>query len=71
MVRAAGRLHDAAAAALDRGIDEFQPVGLKPREGAGFVDLHEPAVAHHVAREDGPESALNVGPIHHRTSTRE
>ena len=48
----AGGLDDAALALGDRGVEELDPVGLEPREGARLVGFHEPAVTDHVSREN-------------------
>jgi hypothetical protein len=48
----AGRLDDAALALRDRRIDQLKPHGLEPSERAGFVDLHQAAIADHACGQD-------------------
>ena len=54
----------------DGGIDEFEPVGLEPRERARLVGLHQPAVADHVGGEDRREPALWSRHVHFQVPSR-
>ena len=60
----AGGLDDAAAVLGNSRIDELDPMGLETRERPRLVDLHQPAVAHHVSGEDRGEPALWSRHIH-------
>src|SRR5690606_37908712 len=60
----AGGLDDAAAVPGDRRVDELDPMRPEPGQGAGFVELHQPAVAHHVAGENRHQPALDTNLVH-------
>ena len=49
----AGGLDDAAAVLGDLGVDQFLAMRFQLSKRALFVNAHQPAVAGHVAREDG------------------
>jgi hypothetical protein len=48
----AGGLYDVAAAALDLGVDHLPAVSFLTQEHILLVQLHEPAIAHHVGGQD-------------------
>ena len=48
----AHELHDSTAMPLDRGCNQFGPVGLKRGKRAGFICAHEAAVAGDVGSKD-------------------
>jgi hypothetical protein len=55
----ARELDHAAAVLIDQRLDEVLAVGPKPRMRRGFVLAHQPAVADHVRRKYGSQSAFN------------
>ena len=60
----AGGFYDAPAVLGDGGIDDLEAVGAQSRQGAGLIDLHEPAVSHHIGRQNGGELSFDVGLLH-------
>ena len=56
----ASELDHAAVVLGDQGLDEFDPMGLDPRERAGLVGTDQPAVADHVHGHDGREPAIHA-----------
>jgi hypothetical protein len=57
-------LDDAAAMRGDMGLDQLAQMRLEEAQRAFLVMAHQPAVAHHVGRQDGREFALGALVFH-------
>ena len=55
----AGRLDNAAPVVSDLGVDEFAAMRSEPRESAGLIRPHQPAVSRDIGGENGREPALD------------
>src|SRR5262249_33102980 len=55
----AGRLDDPTLVPGNLRVDQFAPQRPEPRQGAGLVLAHQPAVPRYITREDGRQSALD------------
>jgi len=53
-------LDDAAAMGGDVRLDQLAEMGLQPLQRAFLVDVHQPAVAGYVGREDGCQSSFGT-----------
>ena len=54
----ADKLEEAAAVPRDQGVQDLAPARLQRRKRPRLVGMHQPAVVHHVRRENRGETAL-------------
>src|SRR5262249_47221347 len=55
----AGDLEDATAMLGDQRLQNITAPGLQDRQCAGFVSLHQPAIAHYIGSKDGSDAAFH------------